>query len=32
MVKFLNTTPLPLRTWGGSIKYFETPTPKIKTY
>ena len=32
MVKFLNTTPLPLRIWGGSIKYFETPTPKIKNY
>ena len=32
MVKFLNATPLPLRICGGAIKYFETPTPKIKNY
>ena len=30
MVKVLNTTPLPLRILGGSIKYFETPTLKLK--
>ena len=30
MVKFLNTTPLPLRIWGGSIKYFRPPPLKLK--
>ena len=30
MVKFLNTTPLPLRIWGGSINIFRPPPLKLK--
>ena len=30
MVKFLNTTPLPLRIWGGSINILGPPPLKLK--
>ena len=32
MVKFFNTTPLPLRIFGGVYKIFLDPTPKIENY
>ena len=30
MVKFLNTTPLPLTIFGGGYEIFLDPTPEIK--